>query len=152
MCRDMADTLGFLVGDVSRLMRRAFDVRARTIGVTRPQWRMLTTLARHEGVNQGRLADLLDVEAITLCRMVDRLSEADLVERRSDPTDRRAWRIYLTDRARPILDELRSLADGLIDEAMDGVSDAERDTLMTLLERIRTNLNDERKEKTAAHG
>lgn len=148
----MADTLGFLVGDVSRLMRRAFDVRARTIGVTRPQWRMLTTLARQEGVNQGRLADLLDVEAITLCRMVDRLSEADLVERRPDPTDRRAWRIYLTDRARPILDELRSLADGLIDEAMDGVSDAERDTLMMLLERIRTNLNDERKEKTAAHG
>jgi DNA-binding MarR family transcriptional regulator len=148
----MADTLGFLVGDVSRLMRRAFDVRARTIGVTRQQWRMLTTLSRHEGVNQGRLADLLDVEPITLCRMVDRLSEADLVERRPDPTDRRAWRIYLTDRARPILDELRSLADGLIDEALDGVSADERDTLMTLLERIRTNLNDERKEKAAANG
>lgn len=148
----MADTLGFLVGDVSRLMRRAFDVRARTIGVTRQQWRMLTTLSRHEGVNQGRLADLLDVEPITLCRMVDRLSEADLVERRPDPTDRRAWRIYLTDRARPILDELRSLADGLIDEALDGIGADERDTLMTLLERIRTNLNDERKEKAAANG
>jgi DNA-binding MarR family transcriptional regulator len=148
----MADTLGFLVGDVSRLLRRAFDVRARTIGVTRTQWRMLTTLSRHEGANQGRLADLLDVEAITLCRMVDRLSEAGLVERRPDPTDRRAWRIYLTDRARPILDELRSLADGLIEEALDGISDAERDTLMTLLERVRTNLNDERKEKVAAHG
>ncbi|GAO38618.1 putative MarR family transcriptional regulator [Sphingomonas changbaiensis NBRC 104936] len=148
----MADTLGFLVGDISRLMRRAFDVRARTIGVTRPQWRMLTTLSRHEGVNQGRLADLLDVEAITLCRMVDRLSEADLVERRPDPTDRRAWRIYLTDRARPILGELRSLADDLIEETLDGVSAAERETLMTLLERIRINLNDERKEKTAANG
>jgi len=148
----MADTLGFLIGDISRLMRRAFDVRARTIGVTRPQWRMLTTLSRHEGVNQGRLADLLDVEAITLCRMVDRLSEADLVERRPDPTDRRAWRIYLTDRARPILGELRSLADDLIEETLDGVSAAERETLMTLLERIRINLNDERKEKTAANG
>jgi DNA-binding MarR family transcriptional regulator len=148
----MADTLGFLVGDVSRLMRRAFDVRARTIGVTRTQWRMLTTLSRHEGANQGRLADLLDVEAITLCRMVDRLSEAGLVERRADPTDRRAWRIYLTDRARPILDELRSLGDGLIEETLEGVSAAERDTLMSLLERIRTNLNDERKEKVAANG
>jgi DNA-binding MarR family transcriptional regulator len=84
--------------------------------------------------------------------MVDRLSEADLVERRSDPTDRRAWRIYLTDRARPILDELRSLADGLVEEALDGVSADERDTLMTLLERIRTNLNDEKKEKAAANG
>jgi DNA-binding MarR family transcriptional regulator len=111
----MADQLGFLIGDVSRLLRRAFDVRARTIGVTRPQWRMLTTLSRHEGVNQGRLADLLDVEAITLCRMVDRLADAGLVERRSDPSDRRAWRIYLTENAHPILDELRLLADGMIE-------------------------------------
>jgi DNA-binding MarR family transcriptional regulator len=148
----MADTLGFLIGDISRLMRRAFDVRARTIGVTRQQWRMLTTVSRHEGVNQGRLADLLDVEAITLCRMVDRLSDSGLVERRADPTDRRAWRIYLTDRARPILDELRSLGDDVIEEALEGLSGPDRDRLMTLLERIRTNLNDERKDKAAAHG
>lgn len=149
----MADQLGFLIGDVSRLLRRAFDVRARSIGVTRPQWKMLTTLSRHEGANQGRLADLLDVEAITLCRMIDRLEEAGLVERRPDPADRRAWRIYLTEKARPILDELRSLADRMIEDALDGLTGPDRDTLETLLERIRNNLNDaERKEKVAAHG
>ena len=149
----MADTFGFLVGDVSRLMRRAFDVRARTIGVTRSQWRMLTTLAPHEGANQGRLADLLDVEAITLCRMVDRLSEAGLVERRPDPSDRRAWRIFLTDTARPILDELRSLANDLVEDALDGLTGPDRDQLVNALERIRTNLNDaERKERVAANG
>jgi DNA-binding MarR family transcriptional regulator len=149
----MADTLGFLIGDISRLMRRAFDERARTIGVTRPQWRVLTMLSRHEGANQGRLADLLDVEAITLCRMIDRLEEAGLVERRADPSDRRAWRIYLTVKARPILDELRSLADGLIEEVLDGLTGPDRDALTNMLERIRSNLADlEGKEKAVAHG
>ncbi|MFD1612265.1 MarR family winged helix-turn-helix transcriptional regulator [Sphingomonas tabacisoli] len=149
----MADTLGFMIGDVSRLLRRAFDVRARAIGVTRPQWKMLLTLSRHEGVNQGRLADLLDVEAITLCRMVDRLEESGMVERRPDPADRRAWRIYLTDKAHPILDELRLLGNALSEDALTGLTGPDRDALENMLERIRTNLNDlERKEKVAAHG
>lgn len=149
----MADQMGFLIGDVSRLLRRSFDQRARTIGVTRPQWRVLTTLARHEGVNQGGLAELLDVEPITLCRMVDRLSEAGLVERRPDPADRRAWRIFLADRARPILDELRALGDAMLAEALTGLSEAERERLTAMLERIRTNLADaDRKEKAAANG
>jgi hypothetical protein len=81
----MSDSIGFLISDVSRLMRRRFDERARTIGVTRPQWRALTALSRHEGINQGQLADLLEVEPITLCRMVDRLEDAGHVERRRDP-------------------------------------------------------------------
>lgn len=149
----MADTLGFVIGDVSRLLRRAFDVRARAIGVTRPQWKMLLTLSRHEGVNQGRLADLLDVEAITLCRMVDRLEESGMVERRPDPADRRAWRIYLTDKAHPILDELRFLGDGLSEDALAGLTGPDREMLGNMLQRIRTNLNElERKEKVAAHG
>lgn len=149
----MADQTGFLVGDVSRLLRRAFDVRARGIGVTRTQWRMLTTLSRNEGVNQGRLAELLDVEPITLCRMVDRLSEAGLVERRADPADRRAWRIFLSDRSRPILDELRSLANGLLDDALAGFSAAERDQLAKLLERMRDNLSTpELPEQVSANG
>ena len=97
----MTDTLGFLIADVSRLIRRRFDERARLIGATRAQWRTLVVLSRHEGINQGGLAELLEVEPITLCRMIDRLEEAGLVERRRDPGDRRAWRIYLTDKARP---------------------------------------------------
>ena len=149
----MADHIGFLVGDVSRLLRRAFDVRARSIGVTRPQWRMLTTLSRNEGVNQGRLAELLDVEPITLCRMVDRLSDAGLVERRPDPADRRAWRIFLSDSAHPIIGELRLLADALLDDALDGVPAKERAELSRLLERMRANLNSaEQKERVAANG
>jgi DNA-binding MarR family transcriptional regulator len=149
----MADQLGFMIGDLSRLLRREFDVRASTIGVTRPQWRMLTTLLRNEGANQGRLAELLDVEPITLCRMVDRLAEAGFVERRPDPCDRRAWRIFLTESSRPILDELRSLAANLFEEALAGLTGRDRDMLASFLDRIHSNLSEmERKEKAVAHG
>jgi DNA-binding MarR family transcriptional regulator len=149
----MADQLGFLINDVSRLMRRAFDIKARAIGVTRPQWRMLLTLSRNEGVNQGRLADLLDVEPITLCRMIDRLADAALVERRPDPGDRRAWRVHLTERARPIIDELRILGDQTVEGAVLGLSGPDRDHLTAMLERIRTNLTDvDRREKVTANG
>lgn len=149
----MADQISFLIADVTRLMRRSFDIRARAIGVTRPQWRMLVTLSRNEGANQGRLAELLDVEAISLCRMVDRLEESGLVERRSDPSDRRAWRIYLTDQAKPVLAEVRAVADELSEDALAGLTGPDRDALQNMLERIRTNLNDlERKEKVAVNG
>ncbi|MBS0503393.1 MAG: MarR family transcriptional regulator [Proteobacteria bacterium] len=136
----MADQTGFLISDVGRLLRRNFDVRARSIGVTRPQWKLLTTLARNEGANQGRLADLIDVEPISLCRMIDRLEESGLVERRTDPADRRAWRIYLTEQAHPILSELRTLADELLDQALDGLSAQDRARLDESLQRIRKNL------------
>lgn len=137
----MSDNIGQIMSDVSRLMRRAFDERARKIGVTRPQWQVLTMLARHEGINQGGLADLLDVEPITLCRMVDRLQEGGMVERRADPADRRAWRLFLTGKANGLLGELRPLALGLFDEAMNGLSTIERETLHDMLERIRANLS-----------
>jgi DNA-binding MarR family transcriptional regulator len=136
----MSDNLGFLIGDVSRLLRRSFDARARTIGVTRPQWRVLTMLTRHEGINQGGLADLIDVEAITLCRMVDRLAEAGLVERRSDPADRRAWRLYLTDKAKPLLDDLKILGEDLFVEAVAGLSEGEQAELKRMLDQVRGNL------------
>ncbi|WP_447410849.1 MarR family transcriptional regulator, partial [Clostridium perfringens] len=79
------------------------------------------------GINQGGLADLLEVEPITLCRMIDRLEEAGLVERRRDPADRRAWQIFLTERARPLLEELGHLAEAMLDSALQGVSPAEYD-------------------------
>ena len=148
----MSDNLGQIMSDISRLMRRAFDERARGIGVTRPQWQVLTMLARHEGTNQGGLAELLDVEPITLCRMVDRLQEAGMVERRADPSDRRAWRLFLTERANELLGELRPLALNLFDEAMTGLSISERDTLHEMLERIRINLSRRPTTELAAHG
>lgn len=144
--------IGTLLADLSRLMRRTFDARAREIGVTRVQWQTLSALARHEGVNQGALAELLDVEAISLCRMIDRLQEADLVERRANPADRRAWCLFLTDRARKLLDELRPLAVTMMEEAMTGLSQQERDDLHRSLERIRFNLTGRAAQELALHG
>lgn len=136
----MSESIGFLMSDASRLMRRRFDERARAIGVTRAQWKVLFALSREEGLNQGALAQRLEVEAITLSRMIDRLEEAALVERRHAPADRRAWQLYLTDRARPLLDQLRAIALDLTDAALDGVTPEDLATTMTTLERMRTNL------------
>lgn len=141
-----------MLADTSRLLRRSFDVRARDIGVTRAQWQVLTTLLRHEGVNQGGLAELLDVEPITVCRMVDRLQEAGLVERRTDPADRRSWRLFLTPRAHDLLDELRPLADALIEDALTGIDQDERKQLRDLLDRIRDNLSHRTLEALVSHG
>ncbi len=136
----MNENIGSTLTDVARLMRRSFDARARSIGVTRPQWQVLIVLRRNEGINQGKLADLLDVEPITVCRMVDRLQEAEMVERRPDPADRRSWRLYLTDKAHGITDLLRPLATDMFEQALDGVNEDERVVLMEMLERIRQNL------------
>ena len=146
------ENLGSMLADTSRLLRRSFDVRARDIGVTRAQWQVLTTLLRHEGVNQGGLAELLDVEPITVCRMVDRLQEAVLVERRADPADRRSWRLFLTPRAHDLLAQLRPLADALIEEALAGIDLNDRDRLRDLLDRIRDNLSRPPVEALVSHG
>ncbi|MHA6722636.1 MarR family winged helix-turn-helix transcriptional regulator [Sphingomonas sp. RS2018] len=148
----MSDTLGFLISDVSRLMRRRFDERARSFGATRAQWKTLVTLSRNEGINQGRLADLLEVEPITLCRMIDRLEESGLVERRRDPADRRAWQIFLTDAATPLLETMRAHADAMFEAAFSGLNDAARTQLKDALARIRDNLLDDPMLKDAAHG
>jgi DNA-binding MarR family transcriptional regulator len=137
----MSEIGEFLLPDVARLLRRAFDERARSIGVTRPQWRVLITLDRNESINQGGLADLLEVEPITLCRMVDRLQEAGLVERRPSPADRRVWQLFLTDKSRPLLKQLRGVATELLEEAMAGISQAEQVQLDATLERVRANLS-----------
>ena len=150
----MSDSLSFLISDVSRLMRRRFDERARQVGATRAQWRTLTTLSRHEGLNQGALADLLEVEPITLCRMIDRLEESGLVERRRDPADRRAWQLFLTDKSKPMLDDLRSMADDLFNQMLRGVDAPSREALTGSLETIRANLFSLPSPRTteAAHG
>jgi DNA-binding MarR family transcriptional regulator len=136
----MSDSLGFLISDVSRLMRRRFDERARQVGATRAQWRTLTLLSRNEGLNQGALAELLEVEPITLCRMIDRLEESGLVERRRDPADRRAWQLFLTDKSKPMLDDLRIMAEDLFEQALIGMSLPARDALNESLTLIRANL------------
>lgn len=148
----MEDNLGVLLGDTARLIRRDFDVRARDIGVTRPQWRVLLTLRRHEGINQGGLAEILEVEPITVCRMVDRLQEGGLVERRADPSDRRSWRLFLTPRAEKLVDQLKPLAEEMLEAALDGVSGRERASLFETLDRIRQNLSRRSNEQMTANG
>jgi DNA-binding MarR family transcriptional regulator len=148
----MEDNPGSRLADVARLMRRSFDARARSIGVTRPQWQVLSALRRYEGVNQVKLADLLDVEPITVCRMVDRLQEADLVERRADPADRRSWRLFLTSKAQALLAQLRPLAEELLEEAFEGVGTDDRIRLMATLDRIHQNLSRKSPEPMVSHG
>lgn len=136
----MDENAAMLLAQVSRLMRRAFDGRAREIGVTRPQWQVISILAMNEGINQGGLADMLEVEPITLGRMVDRLQDAEMVERRPDPADRRAWRLFLTDKARGLLEQLRPLAIETMDIAQEGMSQSEREALLVALRTMRVNL------------
>jgi len=136
----MEDNIGSMLADASRLIRRSFDERARDIGVTRPQWQVLIALSRHEGSKQAIVAELLDVEPITLCRIVDRLEQAALVERRRDPADRRAWSLFLTPKARKLLEQLKPLGQQVVADALQGFSKAERLALGESLNRIRQNL------------
>lgn len=137
----MSETLGFLLNDSARLFRRAFNARTKDSGVTALQWRLMIYLRRHEGIRQGPLAELIEVEPITLSRMVDRLAEAELVERRPDPTDRRAWLLYLTSHAQQLLDSIAPASNALIAEATEGLSAAEIEQLTRLVERVRSNLS-----------
>jgi len=135
------ESLAFLVGDTSRQIRRRFDARARSLGVSRAQWQVLFALSRNEGVNQTGLADYLEVETITLCRMVDRLADAGLVERRADPADRRAWRLHLTAAAHPLLGRLKALGDEVVAEGIAGIDPHDLERMVAALTAIRTNLS-----------
>ena len=136
----MEAQIATLLAQVSRLMRRTFDEQARLIGVTRPQWQVLSVLLHNAGIHQGGLAEILEVEPITAGRMIDRMQEAGLVERRADPADRRAWRLFLTDRGTDLLASLRPMARVAYEQALDGVSEADRIALLTTLEVMRGNL------------
>ena len=134
------DNLPFEIAETAHAMRRAFDRKAATLGVTRAQWKVLFRLSRTPGLRQVELADVLDVEPITLSRILDRLAEAGLVDRLADPSDRRAWRLHLTDKAQPVIAKLRTLANGLIAEAIGGIDDDELETMRANLATIRKNL------------
>ena len=147
----MTDTFGFLLSDTARLLRKRFDERARQHGATRAQWKALLAISRHEGINQGGLAELLEVEPITLCRLIDRMEEAGLVERRRDPKDRRAWQLFLTDKAHPVLEELHATAAELMEQTLRGISETQTSMMTDLLNQIRDNL-DPVALKEVAHG
>lgn len=128
------------IAETTRALRRAFDARATQIGVTRAQWMVLSKLSRHPGLKQVELADLLEIEPITLCRHIDRLEEAGFVERRRDPNDRRAWRLELTDAAGPTVKKLKELASHFATDAFGSLSDAQASALSASLASVRDNL------------
>lgn len=144
------EMLGWEIGETAHALRRAFDRRASSMGVTRAQWRVLAHLERKPGQRQVELADRLDVEPITLCRIVDRLEEAELVERRRDPADRRAWQLYLKDAAEPLLGKLHGMAEELSDEAFAGLSETDRTMVREALARVRDNVESARDVKASA--
>jgi len=137
-----APTLGFLLHEVARLLRRRFEQNARGSGPTRSQWQVLAYLAKTEGINQSGLADLLEIEPITLCRIVDKLQRLGLIERHPDPSDRRAWLLHLTPAARPKLSQLRRLGEVTRGEALAGVTKADTECLLRTLQVLKANLTD----------
>ena len=132
--------VGFLIHDVSRMMRNWFDARAQHLGLTRAQWRVLIQLSAREGASQRELAEILEIDTVTLGRHIDRLERDNWLERRPDPDDRRVWRLHLTPAARPTLDEMEALAIQLQEDAVAGLSDAERTALNAALTRIKANV------------
>lgn len=151
MLTDAQVTVAFILHDLSRQMRHAFDQRARELGVTRQQWRALFHLSRFDGPTQTELADALEVERISVGRMVDRLVDGGFVERRADPADRRVWRLYLLPPACEILKKLTSIGAALEAEVLEDIAPEKRQDLVDLLEqvrdgikRVRANFEDQR--------
>jgi DNA-binding MarR family transcriptional regulator len=138
--RDPGNGIGFLIGDSSRMLRRIFNERIVPLGLTQAQWRALVHLSRNEGLNQVGLAELLEVQPITAARLIDKLVAGGLVERRPDPNDRRAQRLFLTEQAAPMLDQIWEIADEIYEIVLAGLAPQERETLATLLARMRANL------------
>ena len=133
-------TAGFLVHEVARLMRKRFEQRAAALGFTRSQWQVLIHLAKNEGIHQAGLAEILEVEPITLVRILDKLEARGLIERRQHPTDRRLWLLFLTRDAQPCLAPLREIGDATRAEALDGIAEADHDRLLRDLAVMKANL------------
>ncbi|MGH7053188.1 MAG: MarR family winged helix-turn-helix transcriptional regulator [Stellaceae bacterium] len=135
-------TFGFLVREVGRLMKRRFERRARQTGLplTRLQATVVLFIARHEGVSQAEVAARLDLEPIALVRLLDKLCEEDLVERRPHPTDRRVRALWLTAATRPLLARILAINQAIREEAFAGLPAETRAHLVHALGRIKDNL------------
>ena len=135
--------LMLLLHDVARLLRTRFDQRARARGMTRAQWVILARLNAQPGLSQIEMASLLEVEPISVGRLIDRLEARALVERRPDPSDRRVWRLHLLPPAQPILDEISRTREVLGAELFDGVDATARTTMIDALLCMKNNLTAE---------
>ena len=131
---------GFLVNDVTRMLRKIFDRRAVRFGMTRAQWRALKRISYSEGMRQNELAEQLEMEPIAIGRVIDRLEKAGFVERRADPADRRAWRLHLTARAHGVVDDMETISTELFRDAQKGISAADMKAVMATLSHMKQNL------------
>jgi MarR family transcriptional regulator, transcriptional regulator for hemolysin len=130
----------FTIMDVARLLKTYADQRARQFGISRAQWAVLIRIDRSEGLKQTELADMLDLQPITLTRLLDRLAENGLIERRSDPNDRRANRLYLMPAAKPLLDRLSDLGADMMEIVLDGLSATSIERMLKELSAVKDNL------------
>jgi DNA-binding MarR family transcriptional regulator len=132
---------GFTIAELQRLMRRVYDRRAAGLGLTRAQWLALSRIGRAEGLTQADLAQQLDLDAIAVGRVVDRLEAAGFVERRADPGDRRCWRLHLAPKSDAVMADMKLIADRLRDDILDGVDPEEFATTLRVLGKVRETLN-----------
>lgn len=132
--------IGFLISDVARLMRTAFDRRVRQLGLTRSQWLVINRLHRRPGATQSELAEMLEVEKATAGRMVDRMEKKGWVVRRADAADRRVNRLHLTDEADLIQLQLAEIADRTVDDALALLSARQRDQFAEAMRRVKRQL------------
>ena len=138
-----AREFGFALNDVARLLRTCADQRAKELNMTRAQWAVLVRLRRFEGANQSELAEMLDLQPITLARLIDKLGALGLVERRDDVKDRRANRLYLTQKAAPTLERLGALGEELMSRALAGLDLAAIVGMNERMAQIKVNLKNE---------
>src|SRR4051812_24436819 len=142
--------IAFLISDLARMLKTHVDQKARSYGMTRAQWQVLSRLERSEGLKQTELAELLDLQPITLTRLVDRLCDNGLIERRADPNDRRAKRLFLTAQARPLMDRLAVLGEEIMGEVLAGIDNADVALMLEKLGRAKANLREAIQKSTEA--
>ena len=143
MASDGTDNLGFLVHDAARLFRRRFEAKGRAHGLSAAQWRLLVRLVKEEGVAQARLAELLEIEPISVSRLLDRMEEGGWIERRQDARDRRVRMIFPTDKSRDAFAAIKSVAGEVYEIALAGLDANERRVLVKGLNTIIANLSEE---------
>lgn len=143
--------IAFTLKDVSRMLGTYADQQGHVLGISRAQWTVLVRLQRHEGLKQSELADVLDLQPISLTRLLDRLAENGLIERRPDPNDRRANRLYLTPAARPLLERLNKLSAGLMEIVLAGLDRKAREQLLHNLSIVKDNLRTAINRNATAH-
>jgi MarR family transcriptional regulator, transcriptional regulator for hemolysin len=138
--RSLKREFAFILNDVARLLRTYADYRAAQFGITRAQWAVLVRLDRSEGMNQSELAENLDLQPITLTRLLDKLADHGLIERRPDPADRRAKRLYLTPAAHPLLERLGVLAEDMMAATLADVEQKDIENMVIQLAGVKENL------------